>query len=102
LLSGGRLELQGVSLKDLITIAWDVDDDSVTGGPKWLDSDHFDVVAKAASPLPVFALVLGEHQPETQGGRWLGPLWMQGGCREWHESVHGPKHDHGATSRKTA
>lgn len=44
----GRLEAIAFSMKELITLAYDVDDTMVTGGEKWLDSDHFDIVAKAA------------------------------------------------------
>jgi uncharacterized protein (TIGR03435 family) len=47
-MQNGRLELMGLTLKDLITAAYDIDDSVVVGGEKWLDSDHFDVIAKAA------------------------------------------------------
>ena len=47
-MQSGRLELLGLTLKDLIGFAFDMDDDRVTGGGKWLDSDHFDIIAKAA------------------------------------------------------
>lgn len=46
-LPGGRLDLRELTLKQIIGIAYDVDEDMVSGGPNWLDSDHFDVVAKA-------------------------------------------------------
>jgi uncharacterized protein (TIGR03435 family) len=49
---GGRVDLHGMTLKDLIELAWDVDaDDTIVGGPKWLDTNRFDVVAKASSTL---------------------------------------------------
>jgi len=89
----GRLELQGFTLKGLISMAFQVEDNAVTGGPKWLDTDRFDVIAKAAvpapasmegmlktlivqrfklathndqQPLPVFALVLGKGAPKLR------------------------------------
>jgi uncharacterized protein (TIGR03435 family) len=32
---------------DLIATAYDVENDSVFGGPSWLDSDRFEILAKA-------------------------------------------------------
>ncbi len=43
----GRYELRNASMADLIQTAWDVDADSVVGGPDWLDSKRFDVIATA-------------------------------------------------------
>jgi uncharacterized protein (TIGR03435 family) len=43
------LEMKNQSLRNLIKIAYGVRDDAVTGGPKWIDSDHFDVEARAPS-----------------------------------------------------
>ncbi len=42
----GRLTVQNLSLKNLIMLAWDVKSYQIAGGPKWLDGDRFDVVAK--------------------------------------------------------
>jgi uncharacterized protein (TIGR03435 family) len=47
ILPGGRLELTNNTLKDLIIEAWDKRKDEITGGPPWLASDRFDVIAKA-------------------------------------------------------
>jgi uncharacterized protein (TIGR03435 family) len=49
---GGRLDVQGLTLKNLIGAIWDVDDNMIAGGPKWLDSDHYDIVAKAPEGAP--------------------------------------------------
>jgi uncharacterized protein (TIGR03435 family) len=50
---GGRVNLQGFTLKMLITIAWDINgDDMLVGAPKWLDSARFDVVAEASTSGP--------------------------------------------------
>jgi uncharacterized protein (TIGR03435 family) len=52
-LPGGRLETQNVTLRMLIKWAWDLDDDRLSGGPKWLDDVHYDVVGQApAGELP--------------------------------------------------
>jgi uncharacterized protein (TIGR03435 family) len=44
---GGRVNIHGVPLKFLIEQAWDLTDDMVDGIPKWMDSDRYDIVAKA-------------------------------------------------------
>jgi uncharacterized protein (TIGR03435 family) len=46
-LPGGRLDLRGLTLKQIITVAWDTTPGLVAGGPKFLDEDKFDIVAKA-------------------------------------------------------
>ncbi|HVW08663.1 MAG TPA: TIGR03435 family protein [Bryobacteraceae bacterium] len=43
---GGRYEIRTATMVDLIRTAWNVDAINVTGGPAWLDSDRFDVIAK--------------------------------------------------------
>ncbi|MBZ5577036.1 MAG: TIGR03435 family protein [Acidobacteriia bacterium] len=43
----GRYELRTAALVDLIRTAWGVDADQVVGGPDWLDTDRFDVIAMA-------------------------------------------------------
>jgi len=54
--SPGRLTVQNMSLKGLITAAYRVKRYQVTGGPKWFDEDRFDVTAKlAAAPAGVDA-----------------------------------------------
>ena len=45
---GGRIEMRGTTVKSLITMAWNISsDDLLAGAPKWLDTDRFDVIAKA-------------------------------------------------------
>src|SRR6266404_4360785 len=46
-LRAGRYELRKATMVDLIRTAYSVDADSVVGGPNWLESDRFDVIAKA-------------------------------------------------------
>src|SRR5580704_15346726 len=43
---GGRYELHAATMVDLIRTAYAVDADEVIGGPSWLDTDRFDVIAK--------------------------------------------------------
>jgi uncharacterized protein (TIGR03435 family) len=47
---GGKLDLQGFTLKTLIAIAWNINaDEMLVGAPKWLDTDRFDIIAKAST-----------------------------------------------------
>jgi uncharacterized protein (TIGR03435 family) len=47
---GGRLDAQGVTLKLLITLAWDINDDEMlVGAPKWLDSTRYTLLAKTSA-----------------------------------------------------
>jgi len=43
----GRLYANYLSLKDLVEAAYNMQGEQVEGGPKWLDSDHYDIQAKA-------------------------------------------------------
>lgn len=36
----------------MITFAWDITDEMLVGAPKWVDTDHFDILAKASSDSP--------------------------------------------------
>ena len=45
--AGGRFSATNVPLKILIALAYHVRPEAVTGGPGWLGSDRFDIVAKA-------------------------------------------------------
>jgi len=46
LLRGGRYELRKATMVDLIRTAYGVDADNVIGGPSWLESDRFDIIAR--------------------------------------------------------
>jgi len=46
-LPGGRVDLHRITMKEMIAAAYSVEDDMVAGGPGWLGTDQFDVVAKA-------------------------------------------------------
>jgi uncharacterized protein (TIGR03435 family) len=45
---GGGLNAEGISLKNLIMWAYDVQDYQILGGPSWLESQHWTIQAKAA------------------------------------------------------
>jgi len=46
---GGRLKEINVTLKSLISTAYGVRDFQISGGPGWIDSDRYDIEAKAAN-----------------------------------------------------
>ena len=47
---GGRVECSNVSPKVLITMAYDLKPNQLTGGPNWIDSERYDITAKASGP----------------------------------------------------
>ena len=46
-LRNGRYDLRNATMVDLITTAYGVQPDVVLGGPTWLETRRFDIVAKA-------------------------------------------------------
>jgi len=48
----GRIDLQGLPLKQIMLIAWDTAEDLIVG-PKWMETERFDVVAKAPSDVSI-------------------------------------------------
>ena len=57
-LPSGRVELPGMTLKVMIMASYGVQENMVVGGPKWIDTDRFDVVAKAPPSTPIPRLLL--------------------------------------------
>src|SRR5579862_474128 len=51
-LRAGRYEIRYATMLDLIKTAYGVDADTVFGGPSWLETDRFDVIAKAPANTP--------------------------------------------------
>jgi uncharacterized protein (TIGR03435 family) len=51
---GGRVNIAGVTLKFLIEQAWDLTDETLTGAPKWMETDRYDIVGKADAEGPQF------------------------------------------------
>jgi uncharacterized protein (TIGR03435 family) len=47
-LQNGRVTVRNATLKLLIAAAYHIPDNALEGGPGWLDSDRFDVIAKSA------------------------------------------------------
>ena len=51
-IKNGRLSARSVTVKQLLSMAYKVDAARFSGGPRWLDSDRFDVDAKSDPPPP--------------------------------------------------
>jgi len=47
---GGRFTADNITLKFLIRLAYDVQDFQISGGPPWINSDRYDIEAKADGP----------------------------------------------------
>jgi uncharacterized protein (TIGR03435 family) len=48
-LRGTRYLVRQATVVDLISLAYDIDNDKILAGPRWLDTDRFDVSARAPS-----------------------------------------------------
>jgi len=46
LMPGGGLRMDTTTLKDLISLAYGIQDDRITGGPKWINSETYSLLAK--------------------------------------------------------
>jgi uncharacterized protein (TIGR03435 family) len=47
---GGRLNATNLSVRQLIVTAYRIKDSQLSGGPAWIDSEHYDISAKAEGP----------------------------------------------------
>ena len=47
-IQGSQVSAQAITLKFMVTFAYDITDEMLVGAPKWLDEDKFDILAKAA------------------------------------------------------
>jgi uncharacterized protein (TIGR03435 family) len=65
-LPGGRLSVSGMTIKNLVTLAYKVRSDRVAGAPAWLDSEHYDIDAK---PAPGTAWTMGQAGMDEQFSR---------------------------------
>src|SRR5579872_1702623 len=44
--AGGGLNASNVTVRMLVLFAYDLREQQLTGGPSWMDSDRYDIVAK--------------------------------------------------------
>lgn len=57
-LPGGQVEIPNGTIRQFMMAAYGVREDLITGGPKWLDSDRFDIVAKTPPDTSIETLRL--------------------------------------------
>ena len=59
-LPGGKIQFEGLPLKFMVLAAWGYENDQsrVTGGESWVNSDKYDIVAKARPDTPIVTLRL--------------------------------------------
>ena len=48
---GGMLSVTNNNLRNIIRNAWNITNDQIAGGPDWIDSERFDITAKASKPF---------------------------------------------------
>jgi uncharacterized protein (TIGR03435 family) len=48
---GGMLSVTNNNLRNIIRNAWNITNDQIVGGPDWIDSERFDITAKASRPF---------------------------------------------------
>src|SRR6516225_4287361 len=48
---GGRYQFRNATMVDLIASAYGVEPEKVLGGPSWLETDRFDILAKAPTSV---------------------------------------------------
>lgn len=56
-LPDGEVDVLGYTLRELIALAFEVKADRIAGGPKWLETDRFDVIAKSSEAMSPHAIV---------------------------------------------
>lgn len=49
-ISHGRLTLNSAHIKQMIAVAYEIQSVRIEGGPRWIESDQFQIVAKAENP----------------------------------------------------
>jgi uncharacterized protein (TIGR03435 family) len=48
---GGMLSVTNNTLRNIIRNAWNITNDQIVGGPEWIDTERFDITAKASKPF---------------------------------------------------
>jgi uncharacterized protein (TIGR03435 family) len=49
--AGDRLTIVNMTLRAIVQTAYGIGRDDIAGAPRWMDVDHFDIVAKAEKPV---------------------------------------------------
>jgi len=70
----GRFRATGMWVRHLITLAYDVSDFQVTGGPSWIDSERYDIQAKEPDSVAAEMQKLSQDQREELSRSMLQSL----------------------------
>jgi bla regulator protein blaR1 len=70
----GRFRATGMWVRHLITLAYDVRDFQVTGGPSWIDSERYDIQAKEPDSVAAEMQKLSQDQREELSRSMLQSL----------------------------
>ena len=65
-LRAGRYELRSATMVDLIRTAYNVEAEKVLGGPAWLETDRFDVIAKTSAKDAALRIIKGIENNEQR------------------------------------
>jgi uncharacterized protein (TIGR03435 family) len=65
----GDVSIYGMTIRNLIWLAWQLPPERVVGGPKWLESDLYDIQAKAPR---------GSSSSESEGRRGCRGFLLSG------------------------
>lgn len=107
----GRVEIHGATMLEILDEAYDIPAELIVGGPGWLNSDRFDIVAiaypstpeetlrvmlqalladrfrlsahRATQPMPAYALTLGKRSMKLKQSVGSAPA----GCRNRREGA---------------
>jgi uncharacterized protein (TIGR03435 family) len=52
-IKNGRFYVPNITMRNLIQVAWDLNSNEFLIGPKWMDEDRFDIIAKAPNEVAI-------------------------------------------------
>jgi uncharacterized protein (TIGR03435 family) len=74
-IKNGRVIVPGITLQNLIMAAWNLNSpDELIGAPKWLNSDRFDLIAKAPAGVALGDLMAQNNTSNPINIRALAPM----------------------------
>jgi uncharacterized protein (TIGR03435 family) len=71
---GGRIDIHNLPLKFLIEQMWNVSDEMIVNAPKFMDTDKWDIVAKAPSVVATTGVTAGQNGPPIDIDTLFGML----------------------------
>ena len=71
---GGRIDIHNLPMKFLIEQMWNVTDEMIINAPKFMDTDKWDIVAKAPSVVATTGVTAGQNGPPIDIDTLFGML----------------------------